>query len=85
MKIDSSDEQVANASASIRRSLEPGSKLTDLSDLQPSKHFFPITSTDAGRQIDLSTEQNVNASSSRTVSLDPDSNVMVTREEQPFR
>jgi hypothetical protein len=54
MRIDFSEEHSQNASFSIERSLEFGSNVTVLSEVQDRKDSLARISIEAGRQIDWS-------------------------------
>jgi hypothetical protein len=53
IQIDFNDEQPESASAPIRVSFEPDSKVNDESNLQQEKERSERITTEAGRQIDL--------------------------------
>jgi hypothetical protein len=79
MKTDESDEQNANAPASRRESLEPGSNVTVARLSHRKKQFEPTVTTEQGRQIELSDEHSANAAAPITESLEPSSNTTFDR------
>jgi hypothetical protein len=77
MKIEQSDEQLRNASSSIRQSFESESKITVRSDLHEMKHLAQRISTQFGIQIEQSEEQKANTSDSSRQSFDGESKITV--------
>jgi hypothetical protein len=83
MQIPESDGQPQNAPAPIHKSLEPGSKVTFASALQPQKHFAPSCLTEQGMQTNTSAEQQASADSSIIASFESDANVTVGKPRHP--
>jgi hypothetical protein len=75
MTIDRNDEQFENAYAGINRILEPGSNVTDTSEMQCEKQHWQKISTERGIEVDRNDEQPWNANSSIRVKHDSDSNL----------
>jgi hypothetical protein len=61
-QIDCNDEQLENASRSIRVSFDPDSNVNVESEMHPKKDLHPRNWIAAGRQIDCNNEQSENAS-----------------------